>query len=173
MVLGDAYARLGRASDARRTLSAALEQRVASGPPDFQPVLAIRERWGRFLLTQGEVPAAQPHNFVRSSLQAHGVPLSHAALAYGGMARVALATGDTPAALEASATAVQVFDRVTGFRDVRMGPYLWLIRSDSLRASGDLVHAREWAQRALDASRRYDDPSAASIRDAEAALRRL
>jgi serine/threonine-protein kinase len=132
----------------------------------------VRERWGRFLLTQGEVPAAAAQ-FREVITQAHGVPLSHAALAYGGLARAALATGDTPAALQASATAVQVFEQVTGFRDVRMGPYLWLIRSEALRASGDRVHAREWAQRALEASRRYDDPAAASISEAQAALARL
>jgi len=54
---------------------------------------------------------------------------------------------------------------------VRTGPYLWLIRAEALRRSGDNGGAREWAQRALDASRHYDDPSAPSIRNAEAAVR--
>jgi serine/threonine-protein kinase len=64
-----------------------------------------------------------------------------------------------------------MFEHVDGFRNVRTGPYLWLIRAEALRRSGDSGGARELAQRALDASRGYDDPSAASIRDAEASLK--
>jgi eukaryotic-like serine/threonine-protein kinase len=168
--LGDAYARAGRVDDARRMLKAVFDQRIANGPPDYQPVLAIRERWGRFLLDQGDLAAATAQ-FNEVVQQAHGRSLAHVALAYGGIARVALARGDNAGALSASAEAVGRFDAVTGFRDVRMGPYLWLIRSETLRKTGDLRRAREFAQRALEASRRYDDPSAASIAEAEAAVR--
>jgi serine/threonine-protein kinase len=82
-----------------------------------------------------------------------------------------LARGDVAAASAESNTAIDMFEHVDGFRNVRTGPYLWLIRAEALRRSGDNDGAREWAQRALDASRRYDDPTAASIRDAEMALR--
>jgi tetratricopeptide (TPR) repeat protein len=168
--LGDAYARAGRVDDARRMLKAAFDQRIASDPPDFQPVLAIRERWGRFLLSQGDLAGATAQ-FREVVQQAHDRSFAHVALAYGGMARVALAEGDNSGALSASAEAVGRFDAVTGFRDVRMGPYLWLIHSETLRKTGDVRRAREWAQRALEASRRYDHPSAASIAEAEAAVR--
>jgi hypothetical protein len=46
-----------------------------------------------------------------------------------------------------------------------------LIQSEAIQRSGDNKSASDRAQRALDASRRYDDPAAASIRDAEIALR--
>ena len=93
-----------------------------------------------------------------------------AALAEGGLARIALARTDLAGAQAASARATDAFERVIGRRDVRSGPYLWLIRSDVLLRAGDRSGAREWARRALDASRRYDDPAAASISQAEAAL---
>lgn len=167
--LGDAYARVGRMDDARRMLKAVYDQRIPNSPPDYQPVLAIRERWGRLLLAQGDEAGAlvQFQEVVQGS---HGLALAHVALAYGGIARVALARGDGSGALAASEKAVGLFADVIGFRDVRMGPYLWLVRSAALRATGDLAQAREWAQRALDASRRYDDPSATSIADAELAV---
>jgi serine/threonine-protein kinase len=168
--LGDAYDRLGRVEDARRTLKAALDHRVANDPASFQPVLAIRERWGRFLLTQGEIDAAgaQFEEILKQSL---GRNLAHVALAHGGLARVALTRGDVRAASAASAKALDTFGNVTGFRDVRIGPYLWLIHSEVLRQSGDLAGSLEWATRALRASRRHDHPSAASITAAETAIR--
>ena len=170
LTLGDAYARAGRSEDARRTLAAALEKRVASVPPDFQPILAIRERWGRFLLSQGELVGAA-EQFQEVIRQAQARKLSHIALAHGGAARVALARGDLAAARAASATALDLYEHVTGFRDVRMGPYLWLVHSEVLLQSGDKPGARAWAKKALDARRLYDHPSAASIVDAETALR--
>ncbi|HET7777421.1 MAG TPA: protein kinase [Rudaea sp.] len=169
LILGDAYDQAGRADDARRTLEALLDEWVAKGAPDFYPLLSTRERWGRFLLTHGDLDGAE-QQFNEVIAQAHGRKLTPIALAHGGLARVALAQGDVPAANAASAAALEMFEHVDGFRNVRTGPYLWLIRADALRRSGDAKGAREWAQRALDASRRYDDPSAASIREAEAAV---
>jgi serine/threonine-protein kinase len=170
LVLGDAYDRAGRPADARVMLKAALDQRVASAPPEFQPVLAIRERWGRFLFSQGDLGAAEAE-FAEVIRQAKGRRLSHIALAHGGVARTALVRNDMPTALAASKTAVDLFGEVSGFRDVRMGPYLWLIRSQVLLASGDREGAESWARQALEARRRYDDPKAASIVEAQAALR--
>lgn len=169
-VLGDAYDRAGRTEEARRMLQAALNQRVANDPPQSQPVLAIRERWGRFLLTHGDIAGAEAQ-FQEVVQQAHGRKLAHVALAYGGLARVALRKADVGAALAGSTKAIETFETVSGFRDVRMGPYLWLIHSEVLRQSGAGSGARQWAIRALDASRRYDAPIAASIAEAEAAVR--
>jgi serine/threonine-protein kinase len=150
-------------------LEALLNEWVAKGAPDFYPLLSTRERFGRFLLEQGD-SAGAAKQFDEVIAQAHGRKLSPIALAHGGAAKLALVRGDTAAALAESSIASEMFEHVDGFRNVRTGPYLWLIRSAALRRSGDANGAHEWAQRALDASRRYDDPSAASIRDAQAAL---
>ena len=150
-------------------LKAALDQRIAGDPADFQPVLAIRERWGRFLIAQGNTTEAEAQ-FREVVRQAHGRNLAHVALAYGGLAQVALARADVAGAVASSGEAVRLFDEVSGFRDLRMGPYLWLIHSRALRETGDKAGARAWAARALEASRRYDDPAAPSIAEAEAAV---
>ena len=52
--LGDAYDRMGRAADARRTLEAARAERLEKDAPDSIAVLSVRERWARFLMSQGE-----------------------------------------------------------------------------------------------------------------------
>ena len=170
-VLGDAYDRAGRTEEARRALKSSLDGQVANRAPDNPDVMAIRERWGRFLLTQGDRDGAA-EQFREVLAQAHGRPLVHIALAYGGLARLALAGHDGAAALTASREAVSRFDRASnGIIDMRTGPYLWLIHSAALGSTGDAKGAREWAQKALDASRRYDDPSSAAIAEAEAALR--
>ena len=168
-ILANAYDRAGRGDDALRTLSALADEWAAKGAPDFYPVLSTRERLARLLLDRGDTAgAAQQVDAVLE--QAHGRKLSPLALALGDKARLALARGDVPAALTASNDAITMFEHVDGFRNVRTGPYLWLIRSEALRRSGEHTGAREWARRALDASRRYDDPSADSIRAAESAL---
>jgi serine/threonine-protein kinase len=168
-ILGDAYDLAGRSEDARRTLKTLLDEWIAKGAADFYPVLSTRERWGRFLLGQGDLAGAG-EQFNEVVAQAHGRKLSPIVLAHGGLARLALTRGDAAAALAESASAIDMFEHVDGFRNMRTGPYLWLIHAEALRRSGDVQGARDWAQRALDSSRRYDDPSAASIRDAEAAV---
>jgi eukaryotic-like serine/threonine-protein kinase len=168
--LGDAYDRTGRTDDARRMLTAALEERVATQPPDVQPVLASRERWGRFLLSQGDLAGAEAE-FQEVIRQARGRTLSHIALAHGGIARVSLARAEPAQARAASDAALDIYGNVTGFRDMRMGPYLWLVQSEVLLASGDRKGARAFAKRALEALQRYDHPSAPSIAEAEAAVR--
>jgi serine/threonine-protein kinase len=170
-VLGDAYDQVGRTDEARRALKASLDGRVAGSAADNQYVLIIRERWGRFLLTQGDHAGAE-EQFREVLAQAHGRPLVHVALAYGGLARLALAKGEAAAAVASSGEAVARFDQATGsIIDMRGGPYLWLIHSAALMATGDRAGARDWAQKALDASRRYDDPASPTIAEAETAVR--
>jgi serine/threonine-protein kinase len=168
-ILGDAYDLAGRSDDARRTLKTLLDEWITKGAADFYPVLSTRERWGRFLLGQGDLAGAE-EQFDEVVAQAHGRRLTPIVLAHGGLARLALARGDVATAAAESDAAIDMFEHVDGFRNVRTGPYLWLIRAEALRRSGDNNGARETAQRALDASRHYDDPSAASIRDAQAAV---
>jgi serine/threonine-protein kinase len=167
--LGDAYAGAGRPEQARAMLEAALDERIAKDPADYPPLLTIRERWGRFLLAQDDAAGAA-EQFREVLSQAHERKLEAVARAHAGIARLALARGDVTAALAGSGNAVDIFEHVAGLHDVRGGPYVWLVHADALLASGDSKGAVQWATRALEASRRYDDPSAASIRQAEAAL---
>ncbi|NKF23722.1 serine/threonine-protein kinase [Solimonas marina] len=162
--LGDAYDRAGRTDDARRMLKLALDERVAKDPPDFQPVLAIRERWGRFLLDHGDTRGAKAQ-FDEVMAQAHDRPLSHIALAQGDLARVALISGDIDGAVHQAKAAIDRFDQAQGFIDVRMGPYLWRIYADALSTAGDASQAAQWRARALAASRRYDAPESPTTRE--------
>lgn len=166
--LGDAYDRAGLWSKARDTLKAGLDQRVLRGVE----VGRARERWGRFLLDRGDFDDARAH-FDAVLDEAGDRNVEPAVLAYGGLARVALHREDWDAALTASTHAVVGFENLVGARDVRTGPYLWLIHAEALRRVDDYATARIWATRALDASRRYDAPDAASIKEAEAVMARL
>ena len=170
LALGNAYDLAGRESDARTMLKEVLEERIRTMPADSQALLAARERWGRFLLTHAD-PDSANEQFLEVVAQDHGRRLSHVALAYGGLASVALRRNDIGAATDLARRAVELFDHVQGFRDVRMGPYLWRIYAQILLAAGDAQNARRWAQRALDADRLYDDPSSADISQAEETLR--
>jgi len=170
LILGDAYDHAGRTDEARAMLKSSLDERIAKDPPDGGTVRAARERWGRFLFAHNDVAGAE-EQFRLVIAQENGRKFATFAMAHGDMAKVYLERGDFANALAESRSAVESFAHVTGRRDVRVGPFLWLIHAEALRRSGDSKGAGEWADRALQASRRYDDPSAASIRQAEAELR--
>jgi len=93
------------------------------------------------------------------------------ALAHAGLARIAAARHDTTGALNESRLALAALDRVQALYDMRYQPELWLVHSAVLLQSGDAKGAREWAEKALEASKRYDDPSADSIKQARAAVK--
>jgi serine/threonine protein kinase len=168
--LGEAYAYIGRTDEARRLLQAVLEQRVARNQPDNPSLMTIRQRWGRFLLARGDIAGAQTQ--LREVLDRdHGRNLVATALALADMARVELARGDAQAALSASTQAMQRWNNaITGARDVRQGPSIWLAHSAALNATGNKAEALKYAQQALEASQRYDDASAASIKQAQEAV---
>ncbi|MEO5560533.1 MAG: serine/threonine-protein kinase [Dokdonella sp.] len=169
LILGDAYDRAGRTDEARTMIKASLDERIAKEAPDARTVIDARERWGRFLVDQHDLVGAEAQ--LREVMaKTHGRKIVTTALAESDLARLAMLRNDFPTALDASARAVDAFEHVLGRLDVRSGPMIWLIRSEVLRRHGDMGGARDWAQRALDASRRYDDPSAASIVTATAAL---
>ena len=159
--LGEAYTRAGQRAEARRELQASLAEYLAHGADGDQPVMAIRESWGRLLLDEGSTAAAQAQ-FGAVVKAAGGRKLAHIALAHGGLARAALAVGDREAAARESAAALAIWGEVTGFRDVRMGPYLQRIRADVLAASGDLAGAQALEDAAAEASARYDAPESAT-----------
>ena len=164
-----AYAGAGRKDEARKFIRRAIER--ASSESGFESARALTrlEHWGRFLLDEGDVDAAEAQ-FREVLTHAAGRTIQPVALAIGGNARIALIRNEPRQALASSEAAIGIFNQVTGARDVRSGPYLWLIRSDALRRSGDRAGARQAAERALEASRRYDHPEAASIRQATMAV---
>jgi serine/threonine-protein kinase len=153
--LGDALDRLGRHADARAKLSSALNDYIAHSAPGDQPLLAARERWGRFLLDQGEIDAATGQ-FEEVLRQANQRRLSHIALAHGDMARVALLRQDHVRALAQSTIALDLWEHRQGFYDVRMEPYLQRIRADVLAASGQREIAQHLEDRAWTSSQRFD-----------------
>lgn len=162
--LGDAYDRAGRSADARQTFQKALADFEGHAPADGQPMAAMRERWGRFLLDQGEFEAARVQ-FERVRADAADKHWSHVALAEAGLARAALRCGDAAAAGRLSEQALQTWSRLSGFRDVRMEPYLWRVRAAALVQLGDTAAAETLRDQALAASRQYDAPQSPTVRD--------
>jgi len=160
--LGDAYDRAGRADDARVALAAARAERMQKDAPDSIAVLSARERWARFLLSTGEIAAATAE--LKEIVQVGGdkqiFPL---ALAHGDLAQAAIARRDASGALSESRAAIAALDRITGLYDVRIGPMLWRTHAAALRLNGDPAGAAQWNQKALIASRQYDDPSSPTL----------
>ncbi|RZA16091.1 MAG: tetratricopeptide repeat protein, partial [Lysobacteraceae bacterium] len=159
--LGDAYARAGRADDARRSFIAALAEFESRDTPGAQPVAAMRERWGRFLLAQGDVQGAQAQ-FSAVVERANNPRWTHAALAHAGLARVALASGRVDEAAQHYDKAWATWREKQGFFDIRMEPYLQRVRAAVLAAQGQAAAAQALRDEALAASRRYDAPEAPS-----------
>lgn len=168
--LANAYDSIGRLTDARAMFRRILETTTKNRPPDDPMVLAQRERWGRFLLAQGDADTAEREFREVITRSKPDAPSEAALLARGDMARIAILRNDTGAALEFSRQAIGDFDRVVGRRDVRTPVRLWLIHSEALRVSGNPKSAGDFAQRALDASKQYDDSHAPSIAAAQIAL---
>ncbi len=168
LTLGDAYDRVGRSADARRALKAARDERMEKDAADSIAVLGARERWARFLLSQGETEPAQAE-LVEIVRMAGERAIAPAALTRADLAQLAIARGDAATALEQSRAAMSTLDRITGLYDVRIGPRLWRIHAVALALSGDTKGAEDWNDRALAASRRYDDPSSPSVKLANAA----
>jgi eukaryotic-like serine/threonine-protein kinase len=167
--LGDAYDRAGETDKARDALAKARDAFIAAGPADDSALLTARERWGRFLLDRGDAAGAKSEldEVVR---EAHARKLEALALAEGDLARILLGANDVDAASAEARQAIDTFEHIADTRDVRTGPYLWLILGDVLRRGGDAKQADEWVTRALDASRRYDVPEAPSIAAAKGRL---
>jgi tetratricopeptide (TPR) repeat protein len=140
--------------------------------PDDPRLLNTRQAWGAFLVERGELDKAE-RQFDEVLTQSPDRTGSVVALSLGGRAQVAVARHQISAALTSSLQAVDTFDRVTGFRDVRTAPYLWRIRAEALLLSGDADAALDWAQRALDGDRRYDDPASPDIAEAETTIKKI
>jgi len=160
--LGDAYARAGRTQEARTTLHLALQDFEARAAKDSQPVAAMRERWARFCLEQGELTEAR-RQFERVLVDAATPSWSHVLLAQAGLARVALASQDLAVARQQAERALQGWDTLTGFRDLRMRSYLWRVLAAVREAEGRLAEAQSLRDQALAASRLMDAPTAPTV----------
>jgi len=173
--LGDAYDRLGRTAEARTLLQTAYDESMAKDEPSSPWVARMRERWGRFLLdhTQVGTPdfAAAEREFNAIVQETPDQPLVETALAHSGLSRIAAARGQAALALRESSQALAVLGRVQGLYDVRVQPRLWLVQSALFLDSGDRSEARHWADQALEASLRYDDPASSAISDARNSVR--
>jgi eukaryotic-like serine/threonine-protein kinase len=159
--LGEAYARAGRHADAGRLLKASLDEYLASALEQQQPVMAIRESWGRWLIDDHR-PREAAAQFSAILAVAEGRSLAHVALAHAGLARIALAERKLDHARRDSETAMRLWSSVTGFRDVRMGPYIQRVHADVLAANGELAAAQQLEDQAAAASSRYDAPESAT-----------
>jgi tetratricopeptide (TPR) repeat protein len=171
--LGNAYDLTGRHEDARRALKQALDGQLelaaGTGTSDNARLLGARERWGLFLLEHDQTADAEKH--LREVIaQDHDRNLLVAAMAHGDMAQLALARAEESVALNESIEALRIADKASDRRDPRAEARLWRLYAQALARNGNLADAHDYAQRAIDAFRRYDDPASAEIGKSVAVL---
>jgi serine/threonine-protein kinase len=174
--LGDAYELANRVAEARERLQMSRDEYVAKELAGARFQMRARERWGRFLMDHSRPgnadSAAAEAEFRAVTANAGEHAYTWEALAYAGLARVALARGEPAAALAASRQSLARLAQVQGLYDVRYRAQLWTIHSDALLANGDAAGAREWAAKARAASLEYEYAGSPAITAAETALRR-
>jgi serine/threonine-protein kinase len=166
--LGKAYEAGGRRAEARAAFLGALGAFQALHAAASQLGVA-QERWGRFLLAGNELDGADASFNVALSLAA-GQANEFAVYAQAGLAAVAIARGDVQTAQRASGRAMDQLDRIQGFYDIRIKPYVWGIRAQSLLLAGENDAALVLAQRAHEVVLGYYRPGNAAIREADALL---
>jgi serine/threonine-protein kinase len=166
--LGDAYAATGRLDAARRELKQALDEYVAREAPDSDGVRDTRERWGRLLMLEHDDAGAAAQ--FREIIARGGRHVdSETVRAWADLTQLATRRGDADAAEDAR-HALQAYKNLSGYFDVRIGPYVWARAAAALLVSGDAAGAAGLAGQALDASRRYDAPESVEIGAAAATL---
>jgi serine/threonine-protein kinase len=171
LALGSAYDAAGRVAEARQAFAAVLADWRAKKASALNLAGAL-ERWGRFLLSQGD-PKGAADAFNEALQQSEGHSTEAAVLSMAGLAATAVSSGDKSAALSLSNSAMAELGHVEGYYDIRIEPYIWGIRARSLLMAGDREGARSLALKARDASSAYYAPNAAKVREAEDLLRKL
>ena len=169
--LGTAYQGAGRIAEARKAFWAALTDWKAQKASSSRLASAL-ERWGRFLLTQKD-PSRAAAAFDEALQMSGGHATDSAVLSQAGLAAIAVSRSDAAAALSASQNAVDQLAHLEGYYDIRIEPYVWGIRAQSLLLAGEPEAARELAQKARDAASTYYAADAASRIEAEAMLRNI
>jgi eukaryotic-like serine/threonine-protein kinase len=171
VALGEAYLDSGHAADAQRELAALLKGLAAAKPAGDAVLLQAREIWGRSLRSIGRVSEAKAQ-FAEVLVHADGRNIGPVARAHADLARQALAEGHLQEAEQHSAAAVTIGEAAHLEPDVRLNIGLWMIRAQVLLRTGDGQGALALAKRALEASRRYDDPGSAATTEAAALVGR-
>ncbi|HWJ34161.1 MAG TPA: protein kinase [Steroidobacteraceae bacterium] len=169
--LGRAYEAGGRNTDARGAYRAALGTLQAQKAPASQLATA-HERWGRFLLWHDDASGAQLAFNEALDLSA-GHASESAVYAQAGLAAIAVTRGDARTALDASSHAMDQLGHIEGYNDVRIEPYVWGIRAQSLLLGGDHAGAQMFAQRKRDATLLYFAPGSRAVMEAEALVQNL
>jgi serine/threonine-protein kinase len=164
--LGSAYEASGRIASARESFTTAIHMLEAQRAPASW-LASAHARWGRFLLTQGELNSAKSE-FVEALRVSEGHVTPAAVFAHAGLAQIAVRSGDARTALDASGQAMAQLSQMERFADVRINPYVWGIRAQSLALAGDNDGARALAQRSRDATLLYYAPGSPAIVQAEA-----
>jgi eukaryotic-like serine/threonine-protein kinase len=167
--LGKAYEAGGRIPDAREAFLAALDTLQTQKAPASQLAKA-HERWGRFLLSQKE-PRRAELEFKEALRFAEGKASESAVYARAGLAAVAVTSGNARAASEISNQAMDELQQIEGYFDVRIEPYVYGIRAQSLLLVGDYEGARMLAKRKKDEAILRYAPDTAAISEADALLR--
>lgn len=169
--LAKAYEVVGRVADARNTFVSVLKTLGEKKAPVSQLANA-RERWGRFLLSQKDLDSA--HTEFLEALKLSADHFTEAAVfAQAGLAATAVAGGSASMALQASGRAMDQLNHVEGSYDIRIQPYVWMIRAKALLLAGDIQDARPLAGRARDAALLYYAPDSTVISEAGALVQTL
>jgi serine/threonine-protein kinase len=169
--MGLAYQAGGRMSDARAAFLASLHT-LESGKASAPQLATAHVLLGRFYLLQHDAEDAHAQ-FAAALNLAAGHPTEAAVFARAGLAAIAVARGDAGAALEASGLAMAQLDHIEGFYDVRIQPFVWGVRAQSLSLSGNHRGARLLALRRRDAARLYFAPASAAIIEADSLVEKL
>jgi serine/threonine-protein kinase len=169
--LGTAYQAAGRMAEARDALRAALTDWKAQGATASRLASAL-ERWGRFLLTQGDLNGAASA-FNEALQRSYGHATESAVLSQAGLAALAVSSSDARTALSVSKSAMDQLGHLEGYYDIRTEPYVWSVRARSLLLAGEPEAASALARKARDAASAYYASDAAPFIEAEQLLRNL
>jgi eukaryotic-like serine/threonine-protein kinase len=169
--IGDAYKASGRIADAREAYVAFLRTLEAEAAP--APRLATaHEHWARFLLTLGDDELA--YKEFSAALNLSKGELSESAVyAQAGLAAIAVARGNVATALTTSSLAMNQLSHIEGSYDIRIEPYVWGIRAQALKLSGDIQAARILAKRRQDATLLYFSPGSEAVTEANSLVQAL
>jgi eukaryotic-like serine/threonine-protein kinase len=172
--IGEAYDQVGRRDEARELLKASRDEYLAQEGDASEYALRSRIRWGNFLLDHfklGEPEFAEADAEMHAVIKAAGTRTwIEPAQAHAALSRIASARRDAVGALREGRLALAALENVQSLYDIRVQPQVWLAYSAALLENGDVTNARLWAEKAAEASVRYDDAAAESIRRAKAAV---
>ncbi|MBA4286575.1 MAG: hypothetical protein C0434_13700 [Xanthomonadaceae bacterium] len=162
LLLGQAYAALGRHDEARAPLDAARASALNVLRPGHPDRLAAIEIWARERIDRGEIDSAAAA--IAAAIAEPSPACEARALLQGASARIALLRGDARRAASDSAAALAMIEQVRKQADVRSVVRLQRLRADVLAAAGDRAGAQVLEDAAATASARFDAPGSDTLR---------